>query len=88
MSTPIVGVMFRGRVRKFCLEVQRNVLVENAESGNDVVRFGIPAGEDSTQIQDYIRTIAPDAQIQFITPHIANPVLSKLNVNVEERYSL
>ena len=28
-STPTTGVMLRGRIRKFCLENKRNVLVLN-----------------------------------------------------------
>ncbi|HCX45032.1 TPA: hypothetical protein DGT35_00250 [Patescibacteria group bacterium] len=87
-STPITGVMLRGRIRKFCLENKRNVLVENAQEIKESVRFAIPSGEDSSIIQKYINKILSDASINLVEEDIPNPVLSKLKVNVEDRYTL
>ena len=87
-STPITGVMLRGRIRKFCLENKRNVLVENAQDIKESVRFAIPADEDSSIIQKYINKILSDASINLVEEDVPNPVLSKLKVNVEDRYTL
>jgi hypothetical protein len=87
-STPITGVMLRGRIRKFCLENKRNVLVENAQDIKESVRFAIPAGEDSAAIQKYINKILSDASINLVEEDVPNPVLSKLKVNIEDRYTL
>ncbi len=87
-STPITGVMLRGRIRKFCLENKRNVLVENAQEIKGSVRFAIPSGEDPSMIQKYINKILSDASINLVEENIPNPVLSKLKVNVEDRYAL
>ncbi len=86
--TSITGVMFRGRIRKFCLEKNRNVLVENTQDVEKSVRFAIPAGENPSEIKEYIHTISPDATIELIKDNIPNPVLSKIKVNIESRYTL
>jgi len=80
--------MFRGRVRKFCLEKERNVLVENSENGEEEVYFAIPTGEDPREIIQYIETIIPSANILLAMKAIPNPVLSKAKVNDETRYTL
>ncbi len=54
-STPITGKMLRGRIRKFCLENNRNVLAENSKDVEDAVRFAIPEGEDSAMIINYLK---------------------------------
>lgn len=87
-ETPIVGVMFRGRVRKYCLEQNRNVLVENAQEADGAVRFAVPTGEDVSGILAYLGTIVPDVKIEMVQENIPNPVLSKLIVNIEDRYTL
>lgn len=84
----ITGVMFRGRIRKLCLENNRNVLVENNQEKENSVRFAIPTGEDPTLINEYLKKIIPEVSIQLVAPSIPNPVLSKLKVNNEERYTL
>jgi hypothetical protein len=86
--TPITGVMFRGRVRKFYVEKDRNILVENAMDIEKVVRFAIPSGEDPSDINKYVNKIAPDATIELIRRDIPNPLLSKLKVNIGDRYTL
>jgi len=87
-TTPINGVMLRGRIRKFCLENSRNALVENTEDIENSVRFAIPTGEDSIEIEKYVLSVAPDANIEQVMKAIPNPVLSKLKVNLEDRYTL
>ncbi len=87
-STPINGVMLRGRIRKFCLENNRNVLAENTQDIEKSVRFAIPSGEDPSAIQEYLKKILPDVSIDLVRENIPNPVLSKLKVNIEDRYTL
>ncbi len=87
-KTSINGVMFRGRIRKFCLKNKRNVLVENAEDITGIVRFSIPHKENSSEIEKYLHTLAPDISIKLIREKIPNPILSKLKVNIESRYTL
>lgn len=87
-NTPIQGVMLRGRIRKLCLNLQRNILLENAEDDDNIVRFAVPTNEGTHEITNYLQSIIPDVTINLISQNIPNPVLSKLKVNLEERYSL
>ena len=87
-SSPIIEVMLRGRIRKLCLGDNRNVLVENAQDSENTVRFAVPSGEDVTNIKKYLKKILPDVIVEKIKDKIQNPILSKLKVNIEERYDL
>jgi len=87
-TTLINGVMLRGRIRKLCLENGVNVLVENTEDIENSVRFAVPIREDSTKIEEYVLSVAPDANIKQVMEAVVNPVLSKLKVNQEDRYIL
>ena len=87
-TTPINGVMLRGRIRKFCLENNRNVLAENTQDIEKSVRFAIPSGEDVSAIKEYLNKIIPDVSIELVRENIPNPVISKLKVNIEDRYTL
>ena len=88
VSTNISNVMFRGRIRKLCLNHNRNVLVENTQDVEGKVRFAVPSGEDVSLITDYLKTIIPDVSVTPVRKDIPNPVLSKLKVNIESRYTL
>ena len=87
-TQPLHGVMFRGRIRKLCLEKGMNVLVENATDKENVVRFAVLEDDDPQVICDYIESIIPDADISLCLPRIPNPILSKLKNNNESRYTL
>ena len=87
-STPINGVMLRGRIRKFCLQKNRNVLAENTEDIEKSVRFAIPTREDSLEIENFLKSFLPDVTIELVRKNVPNPVLSKLKVNIEDRYTL
>lgn len=87
-SALMVGVMLRGRIRKFCLENNRNVLVENTQDIENSVRFAIPVGENHADINLYLRKILPNVKVELVKESIPNPVLSKLKVNIEDRYIL
>jgi hypothetical protein len=79
--------MLRGRVRKLGLEKGFNVLCENASDEENCVRFAVLSPDDATVMIDYLKHIIPDANITVVAT-AANPVLSKLKVNKEERYTL
>ncbi|MFT4304823.1 MAG: hypothetical protein ACMXX8_01915 [Candidatus Woesearchaeota archaeon] len=87
-KSQITGVKIRGRIRKLCLENKRNVLAENCEKNDNLVRFAIPNKEDPKLIIDYLKNILSDVKIKLVKEKIANPILSKLKVNIEERYTL
>lgn len=88
ISTPVNGVMLRGRIRKLGLENKRNILVENTEDAKGLVRFAVPSGEDTSIIQDYLHNLMSDVTITLVKENIPNPILSKLRVNDESRYTL
>lgn len=87
-KTTITGVKLRGRIRKFCLENNRNVLVENTQDIQNAVRFAIPSKEDVSSIKEYIKKIILDSSIKLVRENIPNPVLSKLKINIEDRYNI
>lgn len=87
-SMDLNGVMLRGRIRKFGLLHNRNILVENTEDTNNQVRFAVPNGETVVEINEYLEKILPGVVIVCVKTNIANPILSKLRVNLEERYTL
>jgi hypothetical protein len=82
------GVMLRGRIRKLSLEKNINILVENTEDINNGVRLALLTGEGVDPIQEYLESIIPDIQIRLILEAVKNPILSKLKVNQEGRYTL
>lgn len=87
-TTEIHGVMLRGRIRKLGLEHGFNVLCENATDEERCVRFATLYGEDPIIVIDYLKRIIPDVKTELVLDNVANPVLSKLKVNKEERYTL
>jgi hypothetical protein len=82
------GVMLRGRIRKFALEREKDILVENTEDKENSVCFAVLVGTNIGSIQKYIVSFIPDAKIVLVLQNVKNPVLSKLKVNQEERYTL
>lgn len=85
-TDPITGVKFRGRLRKYCVGKQCNVLVENAQDEDGCVRFAVPTGSEVDHIKDYIASIAASATVELSEENVPNPVLSKLKVNILSRY--
>ncbi|MFA5946616.1 MAG: hypothetical protein WC813_01185 [Patescibacteria group bacterium] len=86
-STSLQGVMLRGRLRKFANQLGENLLVENDEDGV-IVRFAVLTGSDASPMKNYILSVVPGAQIERVQENLPNPVLSKLKVNLDERYTL
>lgn len=87
-STPIHGVMFRGRIRKFSLANEIELLTENASDIENAVRFAIHSERELGQVIDFIKSLIADSKIELVSKNIKNQVLSKLKVNKEERYSI
>jgi hypothetical protein len=82
------GVMLRGRIRKLGIEKKFNVLVENTEDAKNGVRFAVINSKDKEVITKYLKEIIDDVRVSTVLEKCPNPVLSKLKVNVESRYSL
>lgn len=87
-NSPLRGVMLRGRIRKFGVEQGINLLVENTEDTPSGVRFGVLGDQDASAVKGYIKSIIDGARIASVAKQIPNPVLSKLKVNIESRYTL
>lgn len=84
---PIQWVKVRGRVRAFANQIAQNLLIENDEADKNIVRFAILTTDDAAPVQDYIRSIIPDAEITKLDTAIPNPVLSKIKINDDSRYT-
>lgn len=83
------GVMFRGRLRKFALEKGINLITENDEKDNNCVRFAILISESEhiRSIIDFIKEKIDKVAIVQLVGDFQNPVLSKLKVNDQSRYT-
>lgn len=82
------GVKLRGRIRKFTIEQGISCLVENASDQENTVRFALRAGSGAQTVENFIKTLVPEAQINEALKAIPNPVLSKLKVNDPSRYEV
>lgn len=92
-ETIIHGVMFRGTIRKLCLQNNINVLLENTSDKENTIRFALISDMESTEndldlISKYIYSKISDANVTKILSNTSNPILSKLQCNLEERYAL
>lgn len=82
------GVKCRGRIRKFANQLQINLLTENASDTQNVVRFAVLIDQDPSQIIDFVRSIFDDVEVTLAETNILNPVLSKLKINIDNRYEI
>ncbi len=86
----LIGVKFRGTVRKFAIENDFVLLAENAQDEENTVRFALVENtyEEKLlqQITDFIRSIIADAEIKQVLDKVPNPILSKLKNNDVSRY--
>lgn len=87
-ATLIHGAMLRGRLRKLSLEQNFPFLVENATDKENCVRFAVSRHEDAEKIILYLKSKITDVTISEIAQSVTNPVLSKMQVNIESRYTL
>jgi len=86
-ETLIKGVMLRGKLRKLALEKNTNLLVENASDLENCVRFALLSENEPSLFMKYINSVIPDSKITLVSENVKNPVLSKLKVNLESRYT-
>lgn len=84
-ESPLQGRKLRGTLRKFANQQQINFLVEN-DCFENIVRFALLNGESPKMMNDFLMSIVPDATIEQIESGIPNPVMSKMKINIDERY--
>lgn len=86
----LIGVKFRGTLRKFAIENNIVLLAENAQDEENTVRFVLIENtyEDKllVKITDFVQSIVSDAQIKKVLSNVPNPILSKLKNNDISRY--
>ena len=87
-NTPINWVKIRWRIRKLAIENNQNILTENTQDIEWGVRFATISWEKIEFIIKYLQKIISDVKIELVLEKVINPVLSKLKVNIEERYKL
>lgn len=87
-SEKLNGVMLRGRIRKLCLKNKLNIIIDNATDKENTVRFCVFSKENISIIKKYLDEKFDNIKIKKIKEKINNPVLSKLKVNLENRYTL
>lgn len=85
---PIHGVMFRGRIRKYCISEGINVLVENASDMENTVRFALIHNTNPDTLLAKITEFSQSANVRLVSQSCPCPVLSKLNINISERYEI
>jgi hypothetical protein len=82
------GVMLRGRIRKLGIEGAFNVLAENTEDAPNGVRFAVTDSVDADKVTEYLEGILSEIAVKLVMKNVQNPVLSKLKVNIVDRYEL
>jgi len=86
----LIGVKFRGTLRKYSLDNDIVLLAENAQDEENTVRFALAADTYEEvvlhEITKFIRIIVDDAVVQKVLPNTPNPILSKLKNNDVSRY--
>lgn len=87
-ETLIHGIKLRGRIRKFAIAQEIELLAENATDAENTVRFAIEAGSDNDGIGSFVAGLIPDASVNLDMGGVVNPTLSKLKVNIADRYEI
>lgn len=86
----LIGVKFRGTVRKYAIEHDVILLAENAQDAENTVRFALVENSYEQRLLDeittFIRSFIDDAEIIQVLNHVPNPILSKLKNNDMSRY--
>lgn len=87
----LIGVMLRGRIRKFGIENNIDILAENGEDNKECVRIALlteSANSTLPLVKEYLLKIIPSIKVTQEITGIPNPILSKLKCNDESRYEL
>lgn len=91
-ATSLTKVKFRGTLRKFAIEKEINLLVENATDKENTVRFALINDGNDLDINLITKFLnekySHQITIDKIPEHesVFNPVLSKIDVNNIQRY--
>ena len=88
IKNPLTKNKVRGRLRKFSLENNINLLVENTMDKDARIRFAVISNSDITLIKDFLTKLFDDVLIEKVFDKVKNPVLSKVKVNIESRYTI
>ena len=65
-----------------------NLLTENTSDEEGKVRFAVIENSDVSSVVNKIKEMIPDSEVNLIREKVVNPVLSKLKVNDESRYTI
>jgi len=84
----VTGNKVRGRLRKFALNNNINLLVENTQDGDPRIRFAVLSGESIDPIKDFLIGLFSDVIFELVYEKVKNPVLSRTQVNLEHRYEI
>ena len=87
-NTPINWVKVRWRIRKMAILNNKNILAENTQDLENLVRFAVISWENPDFIIKYLKELISDVKIKLVLENVVNPVLSKLKVNIESRYEV
>lgn len=86
----LIGVKFRGTLRKYSIEKDIVLIAENAQDKENTVRFALIIDTYEKvildEIIDFIKTIIIDAVVEKVLSNTPNPILSKLKNNDLSRY--
>ncbi len=80
--------MLRGRLRKLAIHHGVELIVENASDADNTVRFALHSNQLPNKIMEYIATLSSSIEVTIAETNVLNPVLSKLKVNKDNRYTL
>ena len=86
----LIGVKFRGSLRKYAIENDFVLLAENAQDEENTVRFALIENTYEEELLEkiiaFIRTIISDGEVKQVLNNVPNPILSKLKNNDMSRY--
>jgi hypothetical protein len=90
-SSNLIGVKFRGSLRKFAISNSIDLIAENASDEKNCVRFAVFDGisiKDLESLKKFISEFVTDTSVKLIKQGVQNPIMSKLKVNDEDRYKI
>lgn len=86
----LIGVKFRGSLRKYAIENDFVLLAENAQDEENTIRFALIENtyekELLEKITTFIKTIISDGEIKQLLNNVPNLILSKIKNNDISRY--
>jgi hypothetical protein len=83
----LTGRMLRGTIRKFALENNINLLVENTQDVSGKIRIAILSGTNIDVVEKFLSGMISDSKLELKMEKVKNPILAKLKCNIESRYN-